>query len=67
MTEPLPCPFCGEAPDVSNKVIPTLTNEREFTSISCEHVPCNVRPHFSAYVPREQAIERWNTRAPEST
>lgn len=55
MSEPLPCPFCGNKPETHRGVPDSL--------VGCYNNGCSALASASAPT-LEQAIERWNTRAP---
>jgi len=54
MSDPLPCPFCGEEP----KARPTRQGDY---LIECEHEACWARAYVGA-INRVEAVRLWNTR-----
>ena len=68
-TIPLPCPFCGDVPDVFR-----ISAHRKIASVECNN-DCTVRPSAHDGLPLEpepairaecrlaSAIHRWNQRA----
>lgn len=57
MSEPLPCPFCGEKPQVTA----ILGN----ASVECNGRACPVYPSVKCAARlTDEAIARWNKRAP---
>ena len=50
---PLPCPFCGE--------MPTVTESPDY-EVRCENDDCPIAPSTYRYGTREQAIDDWNRR-----
>lgn len=63
MAEPLPCPFCAEAPTTAERSSVTLTlPPRTHSSVTCENVACYTQPYISDYISLPDAIERWNVR-----
>jgi hypothetical protein len=57
---PMPCPFCGEAPDIG------AGGERAHWNIECLNGGCPVNPHLEEYS-KILAVKLWNTRAPDAT
>jgi hypothetical protein len=62
MTEPLPCPFCGNNPTIVRAL---------FTSqVKCDSQDCLLNPRVTCTCPSDSqdsertAIRYWNTRAP---
>lgn len=55
MHSPLPCPFCGQVPEV----LPLLHHGHY---IECENVACPTKPETRGFDTPEQATEAWNTR-----
>lgn len=62
MTTPLPCPFCGETPEV-------LTPRGYWGfAVRCVNDDCAVRPHTKLGDPTLlEAVFAWNTRKGEVT
>lgn len=60
MTEPLPCPFCGE--DVAPNIIQVIgCSDRYY--IQCYSSECEVNPSISrSSQNEEQVIKKWNKR-----
>lgn len=58
MTEPDRCPFCGGQP-TAKEIAPPLPN----AVVRCGNSDCAVQPDVFADS-LEQAVERWNRRAP---
>lgn len=52
----MPCPFCGEQPEVVEKVRGSIT-------IRCTSKKCTVKPCTNASSQRKTAREYWNKRA----
>lgn len=68
-TELLPCPWCGETPDVSTDASFRLTDGVKYGALQCCVVGPEVRTDYKD-VPhwRERAIAAWNERkSPEAT
>lgn len=64
MTEPLPCPFCGQVPATGERQSITLTHPpRTHSNVTCENVACHAQPYIADHVSLDEAIKRWNTRA----
>jgi len=62
-TQLLPCPWCGETPDVSNEASFRLTDGVKYGALQCCVVGPEVRTDYKD-VPhwRERAIAAWNDR-----
>lgn len=60
MNELKPCPFCGGKDVILSRGQIVGTRDNGMRSVWCRD--CDVR---SAYVQKEEAISRWNTRAKE--
>lgn len=70
MTTPLPCPFCGEAPEVQPEVVGarvSCINPRCPTDGVAVHDGIDVCDDRGSDAYKEAAILRWNTRAPIAT
>lgn len=57
MSELLPCPFCGQVPEV----LP-LHNHGFF--VECENDACPTKPETRGFDTEEQAAVAWNDRQP---
>ena len=69
MTKPLPCPFCGTAPEVYPKR-PEIEGDG-FGQVRCEGEVCPANPVVNAYDTIGgdyigTAIKLWNMRQPEA-
>ncbi|MCK1281498.1 Lar family restriction alleviation protein [Bradyrhizobium sp. 61] len=56
--EPVPCPFCGEAPLIDRRQAGS-----GFYMVQCANANCEVRVETNG-LERAKAIEIWNRRAP---
>jgi len=56
MSEPKPCPWCGETPPVT---------ETDFSAwyIYCSAEACRIHPYTGLHGSRNAVIRTWNTRA----
>lgn len=61
MSEPRPCPFCGEHKDITTWQGVSILSTQECTAVYCA-VCRTVGPHADN---SEEAIEKWNHRPPE--
>ncbi len=63
MKELLPCPFCGETPDVNNKWTFAMPETYKYGCVVCCCFGPDVRTCYrDAEYWRDDAIEAWNTR-----
>jgi hypothetical protein len=54
----LPCPFCGDVPRLAQ-----ADNDSDWWLVDCLSKKCTVVPNLEARG-RDEAIQKWNTRAP---
>ena len=64
----LPCPFCGDTPDINNVATFTETNGSKWGAVSCCCYGPEVRTGYRPLAEwRDAAIAAWNRRAPAPT
>ena len=61
-TEPVPCPWCRELPEVA----PWHGGGPRKRMVTCENPFCPVGPFVTGST-RQRAIAKWNTRGPQGT
>lgn len=63
MTKILPCPFCGEIPEISEYTSPKSKDTILF-EVYCTNEDCYVESRTGEKSTKELAIECWNRRIP---
>lgn len=62
MSKLLPCPFCGA--DALMWPSHTKTDKNGlYEIVGCSNIDCFIEPTTGEYLPYEEAVQRWNTRA----
>lgn len=67
--EPLPCPWCGKVPDTSNPNSFWLDDATggKWGAVQCCCIGPDIRTGYSPLVEwRDEAIDAWNERAPDT-
>lgn len=59
--EPLPCPFCGDAPEYNKQN--SLIQQKQMWQIYCDSGRCEIKPKTDLYKYKKECLADWNKRA----